>query len=62
MKEIQERLFALQDLEYRDFNSKLTPSVDKETVIGVRFPALRATWACSFSPSSARSMKLTAAI
>ena len=42
MKEIQERLFALQDLEYRDFNSKLTPSVDKETVIGVRFPALRA--------------------
>lgn len=40
--EIQARLFALQDLKYRDFNSKLIPTVDKATVIGVRTPALRA--------------------
>ena len=40
-KEIQGRLFELQDLKYRDFSSKLTPTVDPETVIGVRTPALR---------------------
>ena len=31
----------LQDLQYRDFVSKLTPSVDKEKIIGVRVPQLR---------------------
>lgn len=41
MTNIQEQLFALQDLNYRDFNSKLIPSVPKESVIGVRTPALR---------------------
>lgn len=40
-KEIRERLFALQDLKYRDFQKKLIPSVDEKTVIGVRTPALR---------------------
>ena len=35
------RLFQLQDLKYRNFNSKLIPNVDKETVIGVRVPELR---------------------
>lgn len=39
--EIQRRLFELQDLKYRDFSSKLTPTVDPETVIGVRTPGLR---------------------
>ena len=39
---IQQRLFALQDLKYRDFHCKLMPTVDPETVIGVRTPALRA--------------------
>lgn len=39
--EIQERLFALQDLTYREFQSKLMPTVDQERVIGVRTPALR---------------------
>ncbi|MGI6695658.1 MAG: DNA alkylation repair protein [Christensenellales bacterium] len=38
---IQERLFALQDLAYRDFQAKLMPTVDKARVIGVRTPALR---------------------
>lgn len=37
-----DRLFALQDLGYRDFHSKLMPTVDPATVIGVRTPALRA--------------------
>lgn len=40
-KTIVNRLFELQDLKYRDFNAKLIPTVDKETVIGVRTPALR---------------------
>ena len=42
MNTIQERLFALQDTAYRDFTSKLTPSIDQETFIGVRMPALKA--------------------
>lgn len=41
-EEIQRRLFALQDEEYRDFQSKLIPTVAPETMIGVRTPALRA--------------------
>ena len=40
--EIQERLLALQDLEYRDFQSKLIPNIPSERIIGVRTPALRA--------------------
>ena len=31
----------MQDLSYRDFQVKLMPTVDKETVIGVRTPQLR---------------------
>ena len=41
MTEIQERLFALKDDKYRDFNSSLIPTLDKELVIGVRVPQLR---------------------
>lgn len=40
-KTVRERLFALQDLEYQAFQSKLIPTVPPETVIGVRTPALR---------------------
>lgn len=40
-EEILQRLFALQDLEYRDFQAKLMPTVDKSTIIGVRTPELR---------------------
>ena len=39
---IQQVLFALQDLSYRDFHAKLMPTVDKARVIGVRTPKLRA--------------------
>ena len=38
---IVQRLFALQDPGYRDFQAKLMPTVDRETVIGVRTPDLR---------------------
>ena len=41
MTEIQERLFALKDEKYRDFNASLIPTVDKALVIGVRVPQLR---------------------
>lgn len=41
MTPIQERLFALQDLSYRAFQSKLMPTVDPSRVIGVRMPVLR---------------------
>ncbi len=38
---IQERLFALQDKPYGEFQAKLTPGVDPELFIGVRVPAAR---------------------
>lgn len=41
MTEIQKDLFALQDCEYRDFNAKLIPNIDKSSIIGVRTPELR---------------------
>ena len=40
-EEILQRLFTLQDLKYRDFQAKLMPNVDKDTIIGVRTPELR---------------------
>ena len=40
-KQVQSRLFKLQDLSYRDFHSKLMPTVPKEKIIGVRVPVLR---------------------
>ncbi len=35
-------LLTLADAQYREFNCKLLPTVDTETVIGVRMPQLRA--------------------
>lgn len=40
-KYIREHLFEMQDLKYRDFHSKLMPTVSKELIIGVRTPDLR---------------------
>ncbi|MCR5671057.1 MAG: DNA alkylation repair protein [Butyrivibrio sp.] len=40
-KGIVEKLFSMQDTKYRDFQSKLFPTVDRESVIGVRTPQLR---------------------
>lgn len=41
MTQIQERLFALQDVTYRDFQRKLIRNIDPEAIIGVRTPQLR---------------------
>lgn len=41
IKYVQDRLFSLQDLKYRDFHARLMPTVDPELIIGVRTPALR---------------------
>ena len=38
---VQQRLFQMQDIEYRDFNSKLIPNLPKEIFIGVRTPELK---------------------
>ncbi len=41
MIQIQEKLFDLQDLGYKEFHSKLMPTVCKDKIIGVRVPQLR---------------------
>lgn len=41
MTELQQRLFKLQDLKYRDFHSRLMPGVDKDKIIGIRTPVLK---------------------
>lgn len=38
---MKNELFKLQDLKYRDFHSKLMPTVNKDKIIGVRVPDLR---------------------
>lgn len=40
-EKIRKELLEMQDLPYRDFHAKLMPTVDKETVIGIRVPVLR---------------------
>ena len=42
MTEIQKRLYELQDQQYRDLTVKLNPTVDPDTIIGVRLPQMRA--------------------
>ena len=41
VKEIREKLLAMQDKEYRDFQAKLIPTVDPKRIIGTRTPQLR---------------------
>ena len=41
VEEIRSKCLQMQDIDYRDFQSKLMPTVDPETVIGVRTPQLR---------------------
>ena len=38
---IREELLHLQDKKYRDFTSRLIPTLEKEKIIGVRMPDLR---------------------
>ncbi|MBR1599740.1 MAG: DNA alkylation repair protein [Lachnospiraceae bacterium] len=40
-EEVKKELYALQDVEYRDFQSGLIPNVEKDYFIGVRTPELR---------------------
>lgn len=40
-KEIENKLFALRDEKYAEFQAKLTPSVDPELFIGIRVPDVR---------------------
>ncbi len=42
MKQIEAQLFSMQDISYREFHARLIPNVDKERIIGVRTPTLRA--------------------
>lgn len=40
-EEVLQRLFTLQDSKYKDFQAKLMPTVNQESIIGVRTPLLR---------------------
>ena len=41
MTDLQKKLFSMADEKYRDFQSKLMPTVPKEKIIGIRTPILR---------------------
>ncbi len=41
MENILKVLFSMQDIGYREFQSRLMPNIDKERIIGVRTPDLR---------------------
>nr|WP_290941849.1 DNA alkylation repair protein [Fibrobacter sp.] len=41
INEIQKELFAKQDLKFKEFHSKLIPTTDEKSIIGVRTPDLR---------------------
>ena len=41
MNNIQRQLFKMQDVEYKNFHSKLMPTVDDEKIMGIRIPVLR---------------------
>lgn len=38
---IREKLFSLQDTDYKDFHSRLMPDIDPNLIIGIRIPELR---------------------
>ena len=41
MTKVQKELFEMQDLEYKQFHSKLMPTISPDVIIGVRTPELR---------------------
>ena len=41
MKKITNELFKLQDLKYKEFNSRLCPGYNPDNMIGVRLPQIR---------------------
>ena len=38
---LRKELFALQDLKYKEFHAKLMPTINPESIIGVRVPVIR---------------------
>ena len=38
---IYERLDAYRDPEFREFQSRLVPNIDKDTILGVRTPQMK---------------------
>ena len=40
-RDVQKRLFEMQDTGYRNFHARLIPTVKKEKIIGIRTPMLR---------------------
>ncbi len=40
-EKIRQHLFAMQDIKYKEFHGKLMPTIDPDTIIGVRIPMLR---------------------
>ena len=40
--DLHKKLYSLQDLKYRDMQKKIIPTVNPDSVIGVRTPDLRA--------------------
>ena len=41
IRKVQKDLFEMQDLKYKEFHEKLIPTVNPDSVIGVRTPQLR---------------------
>ena len=41
MTDLQKELFLLKDDEYKTFHSKLMPTINPDTIIGIRIPILR---------------------
>ncbi len=41
IKKLEQGLLELQDQQYRAYHCKLVPTVDPDTIIGIRFPVLR---------------------
>lgn len=41
LRNVQKKLFEMQDKGYRDFQAKLIPTVDRKRIIGIRTPMLR---------------------
>ena len=51
---IYERLKACQDNDFREFQSRLVPNIDKSTIIGVRTPQMKAVAKEVFGTEEAR--------
>ena len=51
MQEITTQLFTMQDSEYKEFHGKLMPTINPDTILGIRVPILR-----KFSDGLAKSL------